>query len=227
MATTKNNKKQNAKNANNEETKMTIGITIGIISTATAGIFVGVIGITITTYNKLSIAKNTIKGQGQNYRNLVEQRATILNRIIKIAGKTAQFEKSALKEVIAQRKVAKDAKQLWQWVKEAYPKLESIEGMQNVKNEINRIEENITTLKHEISEAIYDYNNMILVFPTNIIGRLIGGFETLEFRGVMNAEAFKTEDAERLVTEQINNQQDTIVDNLFTEKKEKNKRNSK
>ncbi len=107
----------------------------------------------------------TVKGYASHekevFQRVTEARSALMNASNpKEAGLADQQLQGALKSLFA--------------VAEAYPELKAQEGFINLQKELSDTEDKVAYSRQFYNSVVRDFNSMLAVFPTNIVGNMLG-----------------------------------------------------
>ena len=141
----------------------------------------------IATYNQFMRLKNSISESGSAIDISLKKRFDLIPNLVETVKGYASHEKDTLTAVINARNGVSSAKtpegkvqaenqltgalrQLFA-VAEAYPELKSNENFMDMHNQLKAVETEIANARRYCNAVIKRYNDMIDVFPSNIIAR--------------------------------------------------------
>lgn len=143
----------------------------------------------INLYNRLSTRKNQIQNAISSLDSLFIQRADLIPNLIVTIKQYVAFEKETFEKITALRQKAvptpsenpylqseegsSSLKQIMIQV-ENYPELKSSQQFSQLQYAFNDCEEQIAAGRRYLSASITDYNDSIVMFPSNIIGKIFG-----------------------------------------------------
>ncbi len=120
----------------------------------------------------------------------VNSRWDALTQLAKVVASYSQYEHDTLVEVIRERRQsvsASDVSQVQEQINasnsvldrlfalaENYPQLRASENYQQLQDSINVYENNVRLQRMVYNDAATRYNNMVRMFPSNIIARMFG-----------------------------------------------------
>ncbi|MFC1622160.1 LemA family protein [Patescibacteria group bacterium] len=121
---------------------------------------------------------NTVKGYAKHekevFENVTKARSALMNAgNAKEAGEADNMLKGALKSLFA--------------VAEAYPDLKAQEGFVQLQKELSDTEDKVAYSRQFYNSVVRDFNEKIVVFPSNIFAKMFG-FKAEEFFEVEGAE---------------------------------------
>lgn len=120
----------------------------------------------------------TVKGYASHekevFQKVTEARSALMGATnAKEAGEADTMLTGALKSLFA--------------VAEAYPELKAQEGFTNLQNQLSDTEDKIAYSRQFYNSVVREYNEIIVVFPSNLVASLFG-FKSKEFFEVSAAE---------------------------------------
>ncbi|MBE0390815.1 LemA protein [Flavobacterium sp. 7E] len=138
----------------------------------------------IITFNKLSVKKNQISNAISSLDALFIKRTDLIPNLISVVKKYVNYEKETLEAITKLRtsngndylkddQTTKLMKSLMINV-ENYPELKANTQFTNLQYSFNECEEQIAAGRRFLSSSITDYNDQVVVFPSNIIAGLFG-----------------------------------------------------
>lgn len=158
---------------------------------------------TISTYNRIQIAKNDYEEKVAEIGAEYQRRLTMLGNTVKTAKGHKKFENETLMEITKARtlsnrnrgggKASVDKMQgALMNIKaqvEAYPELKSIKLYERLQMQIEDTENRIYESRNELNEIARDYNTMISTFPNKIVAELLKAKPMEYFRITERAKA--------------------------------------
>ncbi|HDQ88620.1 MAG TPA: LemA family protein [candidate division WWE3 bacterium] len=107
----------------------------------------------------------TVKGYASHekevFQKVTEARSALMNAgTVDEKGQADQMLTGALKSLFA--------------VAEAYPELKAQEGFINLQKEISDTEDKVAYSRQFYNSIVRDFNSMLAVFPTNLVGQMFG-----------------------------------------------------
>lgn len=177
-------------------------------------IWLGIAGVVlvaiIAIYNGLIRAKLRVDEAWSDITVQLKRRADLIPNIVKSVKGYAKHEKSVFENVTKARSAVMDAKGPAETAKadnmfeaalkslfavaEAYPDLKANENFKHLQEELVDTEDKIQASRRFYNGATRDFNTKLQVFPTNIIGGMLG-FKSREFFAVDEKEAKNLEKA--------------------------------
>ncbi|WP_177761286.1 LemA family protein [Flavobacterium sp. I3-2] len=143
----------------------------------------------ISMYNKLSTKKNQIQNAISSLDALFIQRADLIPNLIVTVKQYVTFEKETLEKITELRRPAAPTKNENPYVQqeegsstlkqimiqvEDYPELKSNQQFNQLQQAFKECEEQIAAGRRFLSASITDYNDSIVVFPSNVIAGVFG-----------------------------------------------------
>ncbi|WP_074408434.1 LemA family protein [Aquimarina megaterium] len=143
----------------------------------------------IISYNTISTRRNQIENAISSLDALFIKRYDLIPNLVNVVKEYMDFEEETLKKITAMRTLPNDSikeseasnllKGLMVQV-ENYPELKANTQFTNLQFSLNEVEEQISAGRRYISTSITDYNNAIVIFPSNIVAS-ITGFKNYEW----------------------------------------------
>lgn len=125
--------------------------------------------------NLVETVKGYAKHEKEVFENVTKARSSLMNAgSIEEMGKADTELMGALKSLFA--------------VAEAYPELKAQEGFVNLQKELSDTEDKVAYSRQFYNSVVRQYNEKLVVFPTNVIGKTLG---------FGNKEFFEVEEAQR------------------------------
>jgi LemA protein len=170
------------------------------------GLIVVVIGfIFIRMYNSLIRKKNQVKNAFASVDVQLKKRYDLIPNIVSTVKNYATHEKETLTKLTEMRSKAinpnisneekiqlgKETKQMLgniMVIAENYPDLKASENFVQLQRTLNETEEQISAARRFYNTSVTDFNNAIMMFPTNLMAGMMG-FKEQKF--------FEAEEAER------------------------------
>lgn len=164
---------------------MSVGTIILIVVIA---IIVLIVFYAIGVYNKLVGARNKVDDQWSQIDVQIKKRADLIPNIVETVKGYASHEKDTLADVINARNMAVNAKSVDEEIKadnmiteavsklfalsEAYPDLKANTNFLSLQSDLKDIEEKIGYARQFYNDTVMSYNNIIEMFPSNIIASM-------------------------------------------------------
>lgn len=125
--------------------------------------------------NLVETVKGYAKHEKEVFENVTKARSALMSaQSAKEAGEADNMLSNALKSLFA--------------VAEAYPELKAQEGFINLQKELSDTEDKVAYARQFYNTIVRDYNQKLVVFPSNLVAALFG-FKAEEF--------FEAEEGER------------------------------
>lgn len=138
----------------------------------------------ISIFNKLSVKKNQISNAISSLDALFIKRTDLIPNLIAVVKKYVSFEKETLAEITKLRTANQteyikdnDASKLMKSLMinvESYPELKANTQFTNLQYSFNECEEQIAAGRRFLSSSITDYNDQVVVFPSNLLAGIFG-----------------------------------------------------
>ena len=177
-------------------------------SLAAAIIFIVVIIVLIIwfvgVYNRLVGLRNRVDTQWANIDVELKRRYDLIPNLVETVKGYAAHERETLQRVVEARQIAIDAKSLEEQgqaegmitsalrsifaLAEAYPDLKANQNFLQLQGQLSEIENVIANARTLYNEAVLQYNNVVQMFPSNIVAGM-SGFGLREFFEVVDVEA--------------------------------------
>ena len=160
----------------------------------------------IGVYNKLVNSRNKVKDQWAQIDVQLKRRADLIPNLVETVKGYAKHEKNTLAEVIEARNKFVSAGSINEEIEannqltgalnklfalsESYPELKANQNFISLQNDLKDTEDKISYARQFYNDTILSYNNLVQMFPSNIIANMFK-FEVYEF--------FKIEEKEKEV----------------------------
>jgi LemA protein len=143
----------------------------------------------IAVRNKFVLKKNYIKEAWSSIDVQLKRKANIIPNLVDLLKMQTNFEKDTLEKLTAARsgmlkgsndermKANDEASKLlrsFYAVSESYPALGSNPSFIKVMEEVKDCEDKVTYSRTRYNMTVTDYNNYLEMFPSNIIGKMMG-----------------------------------------------------
>lgn len=153
------------------------------------GVVVLILLYIIMLYNQLSTKKNQIQNAISSLDALFIQRADLIPNLIATVKQYVAFEKETLEKITALRKPANPTKSENPYLQseegssslkqimvqvENYPELKASQQFSQLQYSFNECEEQISAGRRFLSASITDYNDSVVVFPSNVLAKTFG-----------------------------------------------------
>ena len=174
-----------------------------IILAIVAAIILILIIYVVSTYNKLVGSRNKVKDQWAQVDVQLKKRVDLIPNLVETVKGYASHEKSTLDAVIKARNAFNSANSVEDEIKannqitgalnklfalsEAYPDLKANTNFLSLQSDLKDIEEKISFARQFYNDTVLAYNNLIEMFPSNIIAGMFH-FKASEFFKVENNE---------------------------------------
>ena len=162
------------------------------------------VGFVAGTYNKLVHARNKVENQFSQIDIQLKRRADLIPNLVETVKGYAKHEKETFTAVIEARNKAVNAGTVNEKIEanneltgalnklfalaEAYPELKANENFLSLQNDLKDTEDKITNARQFYNDAAMAFNNLVEMFPSNIIAGMFG-FKKFEY--------FKIEEKEK------------------------------
>lgn len=174
-----------------------------IILAIVAAIILILIIYVVSTYNKLVGSRNKVKDQWAQVDVQLKKRVDLIPNLVETVKGYASHEKSTLDAVIKARNAFNSANSVEDEINannqitgalnklfalsEAYPDLKANTNFLSLQSDLKDIEEKISFARQFYNDTVLAYNNLIEMFPSNIIAGMFH-FKASEFFKVENNE---------------------------------------
>ena len=158
------------------------------------------------TYNTLVSLRNKVRDQWAQIDVLLKRRSDLIPNLVETVKGYTKHEEGTLEAVIAARNKVVAAPSKEEEMKasgeltgalnklfalaEAYPELKANENFLSLQNDLKDTEDKITYARQFYNDSAMGFNNLVQMFPSNIIANLFG-FKKFEY--------FKAEEKEKEV----------------------------
>ena len=167
----------------------------------TAIIIIGAIlvvlaGYVISVYNKLVNQRNKVENQWSQIDIQLKRRADLIPNLVETVKGYAKHEEGTFKAVVEARNKAVNAGTVNEKIEannelsgaltklfalaEAYPELKANENFLKLQEDLKDTEDKITYARQFYNDAAMTYNNLIQMFPSNIVAGMFG-FKKYDF----------------------------------------------
>lgn len=150
----------------------------------------------IGVYNKLVQNRNKVKDQWAQIDVQLKKRVDLIPNLVETVKGYAKHEKETLDAVIKARNAFNSANTIEEELEannqitgalnklfalsEAYPDLKANANFMSLQTDLKDVEEKIAFARQFYNDVVLTYNNMIEMFPSNIIANMFG-FKASEF----------------------------------------------
>ena len=168
----------------------------GIVIIIIAGLFVVLAGYGIGVYNKLVNARNKVDNQFSQIDVQLKRRADLIPNLVETVKGYTKHEEGTLTKVIEARNKAVSATSVNDKIdanneltgalnklfalSEAYPDLKANENFMSLQNDLKDTEDKITYARQFYNDTAMNFNNLVEMFPSNIIAGMFK-FKKYEF----------------------------------------------
>ena len=158
----------------------------------------------ISIYNKLVNSKNKVENQFSQVDIQLKRRADLIPNLVETVKGYTKHEEETLTKVVEARNKALSAGSINEKVdanneltgalnklfmlSESYPDLKANENFMSLQNDLTETEDKITYARQFYNDSAMDFNNVVEMFPSNIIASM---FKFKEF------EYFKIDEKEK------------------------------
>ena len=158
----------------------------------------------ISIYNKLVNSKNKVENQFSQVDIQLKRRADLIPNLVETVKGYAKHEEGTFTKVVEARNKALSANSINEKIEannelssalskllmlsEAYPDLKANENFLSLQNDLKETEDKITYARQFYNDSAMDFNNVVEMFPSNIIASM---FKFKEF------EYFKIDEKEK------------------------------
>ncbi len=170
------------------------------------GILIVLVCYVIGVYNKLVNSRNKVENQWSQIDVQLKRRADLIPNLVETVKGYAKHESDTLEAVVDARSKATSAKTVNEKIEannelsgalskllvisESYPELKANENFLSLQTELSETEDKITYARQFYNDSAMNFNNLVEMFPSNIIASIFG-FKKFDF--------FKVEEVEREV----------------------------
>ncbi len=158
----------------------------------------------ISIYNKLVNSKNKVENQFSQVDIQLKRRADLIPNLVETVKGYTKHEEGTFTKVVEARNKALSANSINEKIEannelsgalskllmlsEAYPDLKANENFLSLQNDLKETEDKITYARQFYNDSAMDFNNVVEMFPSNIIASM---FKFKEF------EYFKIDEKEK------------------------------
>lgn len=167
-----------------------------IVIIVIVGILLFLVFYVIGIYNKLVNARNKVENQFSQVDIQLKRRADLIPNLVETVKGYAKHEKEAFTDVIEARNKALSAGSVNEKIEanneltgalnklfalaEAYPELKANENFLSLQADLKDTEDKITYARQFYNDSAMSFNNLVLMFPSNIIANMFG-FKKFEY----------------------------------------------
>ena len=150
----------------------------------------------ISVYNKLVNSRNKVENQWSQIDVQLKRRADLIPNLVETVKGYAKHEEGTLTKVIEMRNKAVNASTVNEKVEanneltgalsrlmviaEAYPELKANQNFVSLQNDLKDTEDKISYARQFYNDSAMNFNNLVEMFPSNIIANMFG-FKKFEF----------------------------------------------
>ena len=150
----------------------------------------------ISVYNKLVNSRNKVENQWSQIDVQLKRRADLIPNLVETVKGYAKHEEGTLTKVIEMRNKAVNASSVNEKVEanneltgalsrlmviaEAYPDLKANQNFVSLQNDLKDTEDKISYARQFYNDSAMNFNNLVEMFPSNIIANIFG-FKKFEF----------------------------------------------
>ena len=150
----------------------------------------------ISIYNKLVNSRNKVENQWSQIDVQLKRRADLIPNLVETVKGYAKHEEGTLTKVIEMRNKAVNASSVNEKVEanneltgalsrlmviaEAYPELKANQNFVSLQNDLKDTEDKISYARQFYNDSAMNFNNLVEMFPSNIIANMFG-FKKFEF----------------------------------------------
>ena len=148
-------------------------------------LFVLIVAFGVSSYNKLIRMRNKCDEGFATMDVYLKKRFDLIPNLVETVKGYAKHEADTLSAVIAQRNAAKTTSEVMKLegqitnavrgvfaVAESYPDLKANTNFMDLQNQLKSIEEDIANARKFYNAVVREYNDAIMVVPTNIIASM-------------------------------------------------------
>lgn len=148
------------------------------------------VGGVLAIYNRLVQSKNRVKEAFSTMDVYLKKRWDLIPNLVEVVKGYAEHEKSTLEEIVELRNSSYDNMSDEEKIKaneevskgiykimalaEAYPELKASENFKNLSLQVSKVEEDVANARKYYNGTIRDYNNLVEMFPSNIVAKMFG-----------------------------------------------------
>lgn len=151
----------------------------------------------MSIYNKIIRAKNRVRNAWAQIDVQLKKRFDLVPNLMNTVKGVSEYEKNTFKEIIDARNAYKSCNDVNEKIDlvnssdrlfksinvlhEAYPELKANEAYLKFMDSLNKIEEQISVSRMFYNDTVNNYNDLIMVFPNNVIASMSGFKESSLF----------------------------------------------
>lgn len=156
-----------------------------------------------TTYNALVVLRNKVKNQWAQIDVLLKRRSDLIPNLVETVKGYAKHEEGTLQEVIEARNkyvtASTDSEKMEASgeitgalsrlfaLTEAYPDLKANTNFTELQTELTETEDKIAYARQFYNDAVMQYENKLVTFPSNIVASIFG-FKSEKYFEVAEAD---------------------------------------
>ncbi len=172
-------------------------MTVGIV------ILAAVLLVVVLDYNRLIQKSNAVTNALGTIDVMMKKRFDLIPNLVATVRQYALHEQETLLQITALRtesfeKLSMDKKQIidnqlkeinrqFMLSVENYPELKASENFMQLQRTLNETEEQLSAARRTYNACVTDYNNMIRMFPSNLVARLFH-FKEKEVLSILTSE---------------------------------------
>lgn len=142
----------------------------------------------ISTYNKLVNSKNKVENQFSQVDIQLKRRADLIPNLVETVKGYTKHEEGTFTKVVEARNKALSANSINEKIEannelssalskllmlsESYPDLKANENFLSLQNDLKETEDKITYSRQFYNDSAMDFNNVVEMFPSNIIASM-------------------------------------------------------
>lgn len=164
--------------------------TSSVIIIIVVGILALLVFYVIGVYNKLVNARNKVDNQFSQVDVQLKRRADLIPNLVETVKGYTKHENSTFKEVVEARNKAVSATTVNEKVEannqltgalnklfalaESYPELKANENFLSLQTDLKDAEDKITYARQFFNDSAMSFNNLVGMFPSNIVANMFG-----------------------------------------------------
>lgn len=166
-------------------------MSVGMIVLIVVGVVIVLLLLFVVgNYNKLVNARNKVENQFSQIDIQLKRRADLIPNLVETVKGYAKHEEETLKGVIEARNKAVNAGSVNEKIEanneltgalnkllavaEAYPDLKANENFKDLQSNLKETEDKITYARQFYNDSAMNFNNIVQMFPSNIIAGMFG-----------------------------------------------------